>query len=738
MKSVNALTRGKIIICSTGLSLTLLLGMFYIFEPQFLRIFDNKLYDQFLIMSHDRTTSNVPIIIDIDEESLRQHGQWPWPRYRIALLIEKIREAGVVCVGLDILFAEQDRASPRILKQELKQDLEVDVNFTGLPQALMDNDTILGDILANGPYVLGYYFDFNAEQARNDQANIHPLTLAAVKTQGAGDPQDYLRKAPAVVSPLEVLIQSVPASGFLNAIADEDGILRRTPLLIAWQEKTYPSLALATLQLAVGETSMSVKSTMHGIESLRIGSTTIPLDQEGNILINYRGGRNFYPHYSATSFLKNEINPGSLAGKIGLVGTSAAGLLDIRSTPLDSFYPGVEVHATIIDSILTENFITRPDWADAVELSMIFFWGITLSLLLTWSRGRLIPLIVLITGAGIWYGSSWTFIHAKMFLSPLIPLLTIAVIFSGLSLLRFFVAEREKRFFQSAFTKYVSKAIVDQMVQSPAKLTMAGEEKEVTVLFTDLRNFTSISEQISPEEVSNLLHEFFTPMTKIITRNYGTLDKFIGDAMMAFWNAPVDVPSHQKLALKSAMEMMAAMEELNVDFSKKFGRKVGFGIGLHFGMVRVGNMGSKDLFDYTVIGDNVNVASRLESMSGYYGVQLVVSEEMAGYCHRDSYGLQELDLIRMKGKAEPCKVFSVYPQTGDELQKELDAYAQALALFRKRNFEHALLLFEQLIKDYGDKKLYDMYCDRCRLFIKTPPSEDWDGAYSYHAEFRHE
>lgn len=717
-------------VLASGFVLTLLVCLVYVNSPRYFRYFDNKIYDIFLQKVHNTQTSGVPVIIDLDEESLKSFGQWPWPRYRVALLLEKIRLAGASGIALDILFAEPDRASPAVLKESLNKDLGVEVRFLGLPKGLMDNDQVLADILRNGSYTLGFFFNFEERRGALADSVLHPLNPTLIKEAGADEPASYLLQALQAVVPLKELATAAGHSGFLNALPDEDGIIRRTPLIISWNGKIYPSLALSALQATFKEQlPVTLKVTAGGIESMRIGATVVPLDRNGRMLLHYRGPHKTFTYYSAGQVLEDRLPKGCLAGKIVIVGTSAAGLKDIRATPFDSVYPGMEVHATAIDNILAGDFLVRPDWAPGFEFCLIVFFGFVTTVLIAWTGGKWTLPVVVCAGVLMWQGGIWCLASWKMFFSPLFPLLTLAVNFPLLTLLKFWHAEKEKGFLRQAFSRYVSDAVVEQMTSSPEKLGLAGEQKELSIIFSDIRGFTTISEKLSPAQVVELLHDYFTPMTRIITNNYGTLDKFIGDAIMAFWNAPIDIPDHKTKALQSVVEMVAALDDLNKVFAEKYGQTIDIGIGLHAGVVQVGNIGTDDLFDYTIIGDDVNITSRLEGLTRFYGVKCIVSETMKAVCPSGIL-LQDLDLVRVKGRTEPIRIYGLFSgRRSKEPERELARYHEALGLYRHKRFKIAMKLFAALKEECFNRKLYVIYHERCAAFLEQSPPEDWDGVY---------
>ncbi|SDU30329.1 CHASE2 domain-containing protein [Desulfobacula phenolica] len=722
-------------IVAVGFAITMLTAGIYIFKPAYLSLLEYKLYDVFIQKISSGKKTNTAVIVDIDDYSLERFGQWPWPRYRVALLLQKISMAGALAVGMDILFAEPDGTSPVVLQKALKKELHVDIGFSGIPEGLLDNDRLLATILHKGPYVLGYSFDFE----KNDKINVTmippDLNAVEIKEPGAKPAHNYLFKASKLVPPLPVFLQGGTPAGFMNTLTDKDGVLRRTPLFISWQNKLYPQLSLATLLKAFNKKipDPAIKVTCGGIESIKIGNTVIPLQSNGAMLLNYRGPGKTFPYISAGKILEDQVNQKELQGKIIFLGTSSAGLKDIRVSPLDQVFPGVEVHATIVDNILSSDFIHRPDWTPGLELFCILAWGFITTVLIGWTNAALTLPVTLVLGFGAWYGGLWTLDRLNIWVSPFFPIVVLVVNFSILTTQKYWFSERKKKFFRSAFSKYVSKTVVDQLAENPEKLSLEGEEKNISILFSDIRGFTTLSERLSPSQVTLLLHDYFTPVTRIIINNHGTHDKFIGDAVMCFWNAPVDVDDHEWFAIKAAIEMLDALDRLNKDFKKKFGICLAIGIGLHSGRCRVGNMGSADIFDYTIIGDNVNLASRLESLTKFYGVQLLVSETILKNCSHEML-TQELDLVRVKGKTEPVRIFTVYAGLKENMaqrRKEIEEYTKSLNLYRKKSFIKAEQYFSELTATYPEQKLYTIYRERCEFFIKNPPDINWDGVFTH-------
>ncbi len=718
-----------------GILITTFFTGLYISKPTYLKLLELKLYDTFLgqVYTPPKKPGSVAVV-DIDEYSIKTYGHWPWPRYRVALLLKKIQMAGALAVGNDILFGEPDGTSPKVLKQVLKRDLKIDVGFTGLPDQLMDNDRLLADILGTGPFTLGYSFYFQqGEMGSRGEVNIPVFKSGEIKEPGAGRASDHLIQVDRVVPPLLELMATGAQAGYMNTLTDMDGVLRRVPLMMAWQGRLYPHLSLVTLLTALKGNipDPMVKVSQGGISSIKIGGTVVPLEASGAMLINYKGPAYTFPFIPAAHVLQDRVQKGALENKVVFLGSSAAGLMDIRVSPLAEVYPGVEVNATIVDNILNQDFIHRPDWAPGLELLAIVLWGMITTILIGWAGAWLTLPMTLALGAGAWYGGLWSLGSHRIWLSPFYPLLVLGGNFSLLTLFKFWFSEKKKKFYRSAFSKYVSKAVVDQISEFPEKMSLEGQEKEITIMFADIRSFTTLSEQLSPTQVTNLLHDYFTPVTHSILKHQGTLDKFIGDAVMCFWNAPLDVEGHPELAVKTGFEMLESLKELNRIFIDKYGIQIDIGIGIHSGKCRVGNMGSSDLFDYTIIGDNVNLTSRLEGLTKFYGVKLIVSSTMLDSLSLD-YSFQELDQVRVKGKTEPVGIFTVIsldPMDKEGLQGELGLHEKGIALYKEREFDLALSIFSDLGHEYPDKKIYQIYQERCSYFVQTPPEEGWDGVF---------
>ncbi len=733
------LARGHWPIFLIGTAITLGMVAVYAMRPGWLQFQELKLYDVALRHELQHAPSGLPVVVDLDDKSLSTYGQWPWPRFRMALLLARLKSAGVLAVGIDIVFAEPDRTSPETMRRMFREELKLDVAFDGLPHALGDYDAVLAGVLKDGPYVLGYYLDFEpaAPKARHDVAacSLPRLQASVIRAPGAGPATDHLANAPGVVCPLPGLLAAAPGAGFFNTIPDPDNIVRRSPLILAHGDALYPCLSLATTMLALDVKNAVLRVGDGGVESLTLPlpggeKRVIPLDGQGRVLVNYRGPGGTFPRISAADVLAGTVNPEALRGKIAYLGTSAAGLRDLRATPFDRTMPGVEVHATLTDMIVTGDFLLRPDWAPGLEVCATLALGLLSAALLAWTRAVLLLVPFAGLGLGMWFGAGYALATHRFIVSPITPLLTLTANFMALTFLKFWREERQKRFIHTAFSHYLAPAVVNELVASPDQLSLAGEEREVTVLFSDVRGFTSMSERLTPTQVVDLLHRYLTPMTAIIISHMGTLDKFIGDAIMAFWNAPLPVPGHQGKALVAAMAMLPELKRLNAGFQETYGLRIDIGVGLHAGKARVGNFGSEDLFDYTVIGDTVNLCSRLEGLTKYYRKPILVTDSIVTAAPEGIF-FQEVDRVRVKGKTEPVTIFTplsheAYAARSEELRRA-DA---ALALYRAGRFAEALTAYEALAEAHSDP-VHAIQAGRCRTLAASPPEGPWDGVFEH-------
>lgn len=695
----------------------------YVVQPVALQRLDSRIYDALLPLRRQHEPSPVPLIIDIDEESLARYGQWPWPRYLVADLVDRLAHNGAASIGLDIMFAEPDRTSPTRMREGLYQHRGVTLDILGLPSSLADFDALFAASVRSAPVVLGAFARYSGERSDSPKPQAPAMIARGGKNAPACDA--YLPTAPGAVLPLPQLFAEAPV-GFVNVSPDADGLVRQIPLLIKFEESVYPSLALASLMRALGADSLRLYSGPDGLFSVAVGDFTIPVSREGHMLVPFQGGRHTYRYVSAAKVLDGTATRADIEGCIVFVGTSAPGLADIRATPFDRVMPGVEVHAAAIDAMISGNFVQTPSWGPGAQALIIAFATCAATLAFGFARPQVyVPSSLALMGATV--AASRQLFVGGLFLSPLYGLLTTLLCGGLLLSVRFWHEEKQKIVLRRAFSRYVSPEVVRRISKRQGDM-LAGENRNLSILFTDIRGFTSLSEALSPQDVVHLLNCYFTPMTAIVRSRQGTLDKFIGDALMAFWNAPLDVPGHPALAVDAALSMQEQLATLNSEVEARFGIRLHMGAGVHTGQAYVGNMGSDDLINYTLIGDNVNLASRLEGLCNRYGVPVVVSEDTRKNCG-DAFAFVHLDVLRVKGKTRPVSIYWPMRPAGHVFQAAMPQWSAARSLYEQGAFAEAAAGFTALAGEYPDVRLFALYCERALTLAEKPPAV-WDGIWT--------
>ena len=697
----------------------------YIGRSSLLTRLDLKVYDLLLPLRAAPTASPVPVIIDLDEASIAAYGQWPWPRYLMADLLDTLTAYGVAAIGLDIMFAEADRSSPERVREALRRDKQLDFSYSGIPPDFHDYDRILAQALKKNPAVIGAYASFSGESGEAPP----PPSAGIIEREkpGAIPWRRFVPEAKGAVLPLPALRGQAPL-GFFNAGPDLDGIVRELPLVVRIGEQIYPSLSLRTLMRGLNMRNLTLESGPYGLEAVRLGNRySAPVSPQGMLRIPFIGPRRTYPYYSAVDVLTGRIPVEALQGRVAFVGTSLAGLADIRATPHDPACPGVEVHAAAVDAILAGNAVSIPPWTPVAQIGLIVSAGLICTLAFGFARPRVyLPVAAALMGAIVQLARH--LFSEGLFLSPLYGVLTVAALGAFLLLLRFWQEERQKRRLRSIFSRYVAPEVVNRVTRTAGDL-MAGEERTVSVMFTDIRGFTSLSETLKPQEVVTLLNRYFTPMTTLVREHSGTLDKFIGDALMAYWNAPLDVPGHALKAVETALAMQEALPALNERLLADLNLEIRIGIGVHTGSAFVGNMGTADFANYTLIGDNVNLASRLEGLCPKYGVDIVVSGEVGDACG-ESFAFQRLDTIRVKGKRQPVTIHvPLRPEEAERRREELAAWEEAREKYVAGDFAAADVLFRTLCETFPETKLYAVFADRVLRLLNDPPVLAWSGIW---------
>ncbi|HEX5318114.1 MAG TPA: adenylate/guanylate cyclase domain-containing protein [Stellaceae bacterium] len=674
-------------------------------------------------------------IVDIDDRSLKEVGQWPWSRSLIAKLVDKLREAGAAVVVFDVLFTEPDRISPSLLLPILTEGGASADEVERVLATVPDPDKKLAGAIAKLPVVLGFALTEHG-------GNGTPARKAGFAfTGGAGEnPLSFVQNYPEAIGDLPILQKAAAGDGFVNPHLDWDNVLRRVPLVMRLKNKAVPSLAAEALRLALGTTTYIGRASgasgersfgeNTGLNSFLIGQLTVPTDGAGMVWLHYAPS-DARRYISAADILSGNFDRARIADNIVLIGVSAKGLNDLHATPLARDMPGTEVHAQLIEQVLQQNFLSRPDWLVGAETLFTVIVGLLMILLM--------PRIGALAGAAIGgvavagaAGVSWlAFQKAQLLVDPAFPILVIAVVYVTSTLLGYRQTERRQRQIRQAFSRYMSPYMVAELARHPEKLVLGGETKLLTIMFCDIRGFTTLSEGLKAEELGRLINNFLTPMTEIITNHKGTIDKYIGDCIMAFWNAPLDDPDHAKNAVLAAQEMRRRLGELNERWAAEGLRTLHIGIGINTGECCVGNFGSDQRFDYSLLGDPVNLSSRLEGLTKQYGVDLIIGEDTAAMVGNPDF--VELDLVAVKGKSRAVRIFTLppHPTQADQFMARHQAL---LTAYRHRDWEGALRLLNDgpLAAETELAPVYELFRQRIEHLKIEPPPGDWDGVFVAH------
>jgi adenylate cyclase len=702
---------------------------------------ENLAYDARLNMTLPRTVDERVVIVDIDERSLRELGRWPWPRDLIARLVDSLfTDYRIDTIGFDIVFAERDESSGlKVLEQLASGPLSDNDAFREQVERLrptLQNDEALARALSGRNTVLGYFFRQNVPEGEEPTTGRLPPSIGTVSSTGAEtlpvpSPEGYGAN-------LSMLQEAARGGGFFdNPLVSDDGLFRRVPLLQRHDDRLYEMLSLATVRAALGWPKVELEVATEGdsyraIEAVRLGDHRIPVDSNGAVLVPYLGKQGSFPYVSAADVVSGEAEPEILEDRIVLMGATAAGLLDLRSTPVQNVYPGVEVHANIVSGILDQRIRQQPAYVVGLEFVLIVVIGLAMTLALPLLSPLWLSVATLGLAGATVAGNLAAWSHLDLVLPLASPLLLIVLLFIFHVAWGFFIETRGKRQLARLFGQYIPPELVDEMDKAPEEITLAGESREMTVLFSDVRGFTSISENLEPNELTRLMNAFLTPMTRVIHHHRGTIDKYMGDAIMAFWGAPLHDPDHARHALFAAVEMVDTLHSMREQFEAEGWPALEVGVGLNTGTMNVGNMGSEFRMAYTALGDAVNLGSRLEALTRTYGVSIIVSEFTKHAVPEFQY--RDLDLVRVKGKDQPVAIFEpIAPvdEVSSEKRKELRRYHAALAQYRRREWDSAESELFSLAREHPDVPVYQMYVDRIMFFRQNPPDENWDGVFTF-------
>jgi adenylate cyclase len=711
-------------------------------DPFFVRGLRLIAFDHFQQLDPEPYDPNLPIrVVDIDEQSLAKIGQWPWPRTTVRDLLSELVAKGAAVVAFDVLFAEPDRTSLEAVVKHLPPDKAS--ALTAAMEGQPSNDELFAAALKDTPSVLSVALG---------EGPITTLPVKAGFAVAGDDPRPFVQTFKGATGDLPEFQEAARGIGAFNWVADRDQIVRRVALIYRLDQAFVPSLAAEALRVAQGASTYVLKASnangetafgqSTGLNHIGIGNIKVLTDAGGGIYFKFR-------HFTKAAYipawkvLAGEVPQDEIEGRIILVGTSAPGLLDLRATPVDAAVPGIDIHAQALEHLLKGAYLQRPDYALALEEFLVVVLGIMLAIVLPRVSALASGVIGLLTVGLVLVGGWAIYRYGDVFLDPSYPALVLGILTAGITFYTYHTAEAQRAQIRNAFGQYLAPALVEQLAKSPDKLVLGGEEREMTVLFSDVRGFTTISESYKddPQGLTSLMNRVLTPLTNTIIDHEGTIDKYIGDAVMAFWNAPLTVVDKEVKACAATLAMIDSVDELNrerEEEAKSAGHPflpVRIGIGLNTGRCVVGNLGSDLRFNYSVLGDPVNVASRLEGQTKYYGVSIIIGPKTAEKA-KEQFAILELDLIAVKGKKEPQTIYALLGReelAGDIRFRELrKLYSTMLYCYRTRDWEGALEAIElcqSAEHNFGLTGLFDLYRTRIQAFRESAPPADWKGIF---------
>jgi len=667
-------------------------------------------FDQFQRW-HPRPYTPVPVrVVDIDEASLKAYGQWPWPRTRIAELVERLHQAGAAVIALDVLLAEPDRTSPAAMAQ-----LWHHPQASAFLQQLPDHDAVLAQALRGRPVVLGSSVSHSAQGSAPGPSTVPPQNLPyRIVSSGAPQAQDWLRGFDSALWPLPALLATASGVGVLNFAADHDGVVRRVPLLLRLGAQGVPSLSAEALRVAQGGQNYLLRSGEAGIQAVRIGSVTVPTNAQGELWLHYTQDRP-ERYVSAAQLLQGRAAADAVNGSIVLVGSSAAGLADMRANPLGQLMPGVQAHALALEQMLTGQHLQRPAWASGLEALVLVLGTLAVGLVALAAPVRWAAVVLAVALAGMGGGAWWAFVEGHLLLDASNPALALLLSFGLASGIHHWLGERQQRWLRTAFSRYVSPNRVAHLVAHPEQLHLGGQRQVCSFVFTDLAGFTPMMEMRDPAQVVTLLNDYLEAMLVIVFKHEGTLDRFVGDAMVVLFSAPVVQADHRQRALDCALEMDAFATAYATRLQAQ---GVPWGltrIGVHSGEVIVGNFGGKALFDYRALGDPINTAARLESVNKHLGTRLCVSQAVLDGC--TGVPTRAVGRLVLKGKTQALPVATPLAalDTADcAAPADYDAALQLLRPGSQQDVDAARARFEALARQHPHDPLVALHLQRLR------------------------
>jgi adenylate cyclase len=718
----------------------------FLADVTFLRFMELKALDLRMVSRGHLASGGETVIVAIDEKSLSELGRWPWPRSVMARLLDQLKTYGARVVGLDVIFSEPDENASIKTIAELSREIEriglADARLKGLlekKRGAADTDVNLARSVERVKNVtLGYFFHISekevghltAEQIEAGAAAVASSRYQMVQAAKKSDERMLVRAYSAVTN-IPALTDAAENGGFFNAFPDSDGVIRWAPMVIKFQDEYYAPLSLAILMQYLDWPMLSIKIADFGVEAVRLDDRVIPTDESGRLLINFLGPARTFPHYSISDILHDRLSPDLFKDKIVLVGATATGIYDMRVTPHSAVYPGVEIHANVIDNILHQNYLVHSGWTKFIDICLIVLLGLVVGVAIPRVKAGLGVLFIAVLLAAFVAANTYLFGRYNIWLNLIYPTLTMMTIYLAITVYRYMTEEREKKKIRGAFQYYLTASVITEMLKDPSKLKLGGDKKDLTVLFSDIRGFTTISEKLTPEELVHLLNEYLTAMTDIVFKYDGLLDKYMGDAIMAVYGAPLDQPDHRMRACRTALDMIDQLRILQQKWSDEGRPVLDIGVGINSGDMVVGNMGSQMRFDYTVMGDSVNLGSRLEGINKEYGTNIIISE----YTYegvKDELVCRELDSVRVKGKKLPVKIFELICDRKDIGKHEafLRLFEEGLEKYKQARWDEAIAAFEKVLELRRDDPPSLLYIQRCKDLKECPPDQPWDCVFT--------
>jgi adenylate cyclase len=664
-------------------------------------------------------------IVAVDDGSVAKIGRWPWPRSILAKLVDEVAAADPAVIGFDIVFSESSEFPEKNGFSARPENLDPKTWDT-VQAAMKDQDaSLVGALKRSDRAVLGYFFDFEGPRDPNMSSHVSMYNVV----QGSATGRSRVPMGRAMRPNLPPFNAAAREVGYFNVIPDKnDGSIRRAPLAVRYGKDMAIPLSLAMLRVYRPSWPLVIRFGDFGVDSVRVGKIDVPVDENGQLVINYRGPGRTFPHYPAEDVLAGKVPAETFRGKMVLIGITATAVQDIRVTPFDVVCPGVEIHANVIDNILRGDFISQPNWLVLVDIAALLALTLTIGLAMRYTRGAGAAALVVALLALYLIGTQWLFVTYGLPLTIVYALLAIALTYASIAMQHYMTEEREKKKTRKALDLYLSPSMAKLVSDQPERLKLGGEKRELTVFFSDIRGFTSFAERLQPEDLVELLNVYLGNMTDIIFEYDGMLDKYIGDAVMAVWGAPLPQEDHARRACRATMKMLSRLESLNEEWQERGWPRLSVGIGLNTGPMVFGNMGSAKHLSLTVMGDNVNLGSRLEGLNKLYGTHAIATESTLRAAG-DVVVARELDLVRVKGKLEAVRIFEMLGVNGDRARWALllERFNAGIEAYRQRRWEGARAVFRAILEENPDDGPSRLYLARCQAMLATPPPPDWDG-----------